>query len=183
MRADAQRNRTRLLEAALHAFSAEGSQDVTLEAIAKQAGVGIGTLYRHFPTREALVEATYRNELARLCDGVDELLAAMPADEALRAWRGRFFDYMATKRELGDALQAVIAAGVNPFAESRGRIVAAMAKLLDAGVGQGLLRGDLSADDLLAGMSGISRATAASPEQRNRLLDLLLDGLRRPPTR
>jgi len=181
MRADAQRNRARLLEAALLAFSAEGSQEVTLEAIAKQAGVGIGTLYRHFPTREALVEATYRNELARLCDGVDELVAAMPADEALRAWRDRFFDYMATKREMGDALRAVIAAGSNPFAESRTRLLQAMSTLLNAGIAQGMLRDDISAEDVLAGMSGISSATADSPQQRDRLLDVLVDGLRRRP--
>jgi AcrR family transcriptional regulator len=181
LRADAQRNRARLLAAALHAFAAEGSKDVTLEAIARQAGVGIGTLYRHFPTREALVEATYRNELARLCDGVDELLATMPADEALRAWRGRFFDYMATKREMGEALQAVIAAGANPFAESRTRLLEAMTSLLDAGIAQGLLRDDITAEDVLAGMSGIAQATAGSPQQRDRLLDVLVDGLRRRP--
>ncbi|MGI8713887.1 MAG: TetR/AcrR family transcriptional regulator [Solirubrobacteraceae bacterium] len=181
LRADAQRNRARLLEVALHAFSAEGSQPVPLEAIAREAGVGIGTLYRHFPTREALAEATYRNELARLCDGVAELLAHLPADQAMRVWRDRFFAYMETKRELREALQAVIAAGANPFAESRGRLVTAMTTLLTAGVKQGTLRDDVSADDVLAAMSGIAQATAGAPEQRDRLLDLLLDGLRRQP--
>src|SRR5580693_9599410 len=96
MRADAQRNRVRLLEAAVRAFSQEGPE-VTLDAIAKDAGVGIGTLYRHFPTREALVEAAYRNELARLGDAVPDLLRTMPADVALRTWMDRFIDYLATK--------------------------------------------------------------------------------------
>src|SRR5271163_2029433 len=123
LRADAQRNRERLLEAAVRAFSAEGP-DVTLDAIAKEAGVGIGTLYRHFPTREALVEAAYRNELGRLCDAADELLATMAADQALRTWMDRFVDYMTTKRGMADALRAVIASGGNPYAQSRDRLTA-----------------------------------------------------------
>src|SRR5689334_24518261 len=85
LRADARRNRDRLLDAAVRAFSQDGP-DVTLDAIAKEAGVGIGTLYRHFPTREALVEAAYRNELARLCDAAADLLATMPPEAALRTW-------------------------------------------------------------------------------------------------
>src|SRR5258705_7895484 len=120
MRADAQRNRIRLLEAAVRAFSQDGP-DVTLEAVAKDAGVGIGTLYRHFPTREALVEAAYRNELARLCDAVADLLQTMPPDEALRTWMDRFVDYMTTKRGMADALRAVIASGGNPYSERRDR--------------------------------------------------------------
>src|SRR3954451_18014185 len=95
LRADARRNRERLLDAAVRAFSQEGPE-VTLDAIAKDAGVGIGTLYRHFPTREALVEAAYRNELERLCDAVTELQASMPPDKAMRVWMDRFIDYMTT---------------------------------------------------------------------------------------
>src|SRR5437879_6401556 len=107
VRADAHRNRQRLLEAARRAF-ASGSPVVTLEAIAREAGVGIGTLYRHFPTREALVEAVYRAELSRLCDSAGELLAAAHApDAALRSWMDRFAEYVATKREMADALRAV----------------------------------------------------------------------------
>ena len=82
----------------MHAFSREDGAEVTLEAIARDAGVGIGTLYRHFPTREALVEAAYRSELARLCDAVPGLLAELPPDQATRAWMDRFVDYMTTKR-------------------------------------------------------------------------------------
>lgn len=96
-----------------------------LDGIAKEAGVGIGTLYRHFPTREALIEAAYRNELARLCDAVPGLLGEMAPDEALRAWMDRYVDYLTTKRGMADALRAVIASGGNPYAQSRGRRAAA----------------------------------------------------------
>ena len=179
LRADAQRNRDRLLEVAVRAFSAEGP-DVTLEAVAREAGVGIGTLYRHFPTREALVEAAYRNELARLCDAAGELLASLPPDEAARTWMDRFVDYMTTKRGMAEALRAVIASGGNPYATSRDQMIAALGKLLSAGAAAGTLRADVEPADLLAGLSGVSLA-AGDPTQRKqarRLLDLLMDGLR-----
>src|ERR1700754_1919170 len=103
-RTDALRNRDRVLSAAVRAFSEHGP-DASVNLIAKEAGVGIGTLYRHFPTREALIEATYRNELARLCDAADDLLASWPADQATRQWMDRFIDYMTTKRGMADALR------------------------------------------------------------------------------
>jgi AcrR family transcriptional regulator len=178
LRADARRNRDQLLEVAARAFSQDGP-DVTLEAIARQAGVGIGTLYRHFPSREALVDAAYRNELARLCDSVDDLLATMPADQALRAWMDQFVDYMTTKRGMGDALRALIASGGNPFSHSRSQLTAAVATLLDAGVKAGVIRSDITSDDVMVSLSGISFATADPDrrEQAGRLLDLLLDAL------
>jgi AcrR family transcriptional regulator len=179
LRADAQRNRDRLLEVAVRAFSRDGP-DVTLDAIAKEAGVGIGTLYRHFPTREALIDAAYRSELARLCDSAADLLRDMPPDEALRAWMDRFADYMTTKRGMGDALRALIASGGDPFSESRGRLTAAVTTLLRAGAAADTLRSDVEPDDVLVSLSGISLATAG-PERRDqagRLLDLLMDGLR-----
>jgi len=178
LRADAQRNRDRLLEVAAHAFAA--GEDPTLEAIAREAGVGIGTLYRHFPTREALVEAAYRNELARLCDAARDLLRTHPPEAALRLWMDRFVDYMTTKRGMKEALRAVMASGANPFAHSRDRLVEALDVLLRAGVEAGTLRPDADATDLLAGLSGVSLA-AGEPAQRpqaGRLLDLLVDGLR-----
>jgi AcrR family transcriptional regulator len=178
LRADAQRNRDRLLEVAAHAFAA--GEDPTLEAIAREAGVGIGTLYRHFPTREALVEAAYRNELARLCDAAADLLRTHPPVAALRLWMDRFVDYMTTKRGMKEALRAVMAAGANPFAHSRDRLVEALDLLLRAGVAAGALRPDADATDLMAGLSGVSMA-AGEPAQRpqaGRLLDLLVDGLR-----
>jgi AcrR family transcriptional regulator len=182
LRADAQRNRDRLLEVAAHAFAA--GDDPTLEAIAREAGVGIGTLYRHFPTREALVEAAYRNELARLCDAAGDLLATSTPERALRAWMDRFVDYTTTKRGMKDALRAVVASGGNPFAHSRDRMVEALDLLLRAGAQAGTLRPDADATDLLAGLSGVSLA-AGEPAQRaqaGRLLDLLLDGLRHGTT-
>jgi AcrR family transcriptional regulator len=178
-RADAQRNRDRLLQVAARAFSQDGP-DVTLDAIARDAGVGIGTLYRHFPTREALVEAAYRSELARLCDAVPDLLEAMPPDEALRTWMDRFVDYMTTKRGMADALRAVIASGGNPYEQSRGALLAAITSLLAAGAAAGAIRGDVAPGDVLASLSGVS-LSAGQPDQRDqasRLLDLLMDGLR-----
>jgi AcrR family transcriptional regulator len=178
LRADAQRNRDRLLEVAAHAFAA--GQDPTLEAIAREAGVGIGTLYRHFPTREALVEAAYRNELARLCDAAGDLLRTNPPETALRLWMDRFVDYMTTKRGMKEALRAVVASGGDPFAHSRDRMVEALDLLLRAGVRAGTLRPDADATDLLAGLSGVSLASGepAQRPQAGRLLDLLVDGLR-----
>jgi AcrR family transcriptional regulator len=183
LRADAQRNRDRLLAVAVRAFSKDGP-DVTLESIARDAGVGIGTLYRHFPAREALVEAVYRNELARLCDAAADLLRAGPPDQATRAWMDRFIDYMITKRGMADALRALIASGGDPFAQSRGRLLGAITMLLAAGAAAGTIRGDVEPGDVLASLSGVSLA-AGEPAQRDqarRMLDLLMDGLRyRPP--
>jgi AcrR family transcriptional regulator len=179
LRADAQRNHDRLLDTAVRAFSRDGP-DVTLDAIAKEAGVGIGTLYRRFPTREALVEAAYRNELARLCDAVADLLQSVPPDEATRAWMDRFVDYITTKRGMADALRAVIASGGDPFAQSRDRLTVAITTLLHAGAAAGTLRPDIEPGDVLVSLSGLSLA-AGEPAQRDqagRLLDLLMDGLR-----
>jgi AcrR family transcriptional regulator len=178
LRADAQRNRDRLLEVAAHAFATGG--EVTLEAIARQACVGIGTLYRHFPTRESLVEAAYRNELNRLCDAAGELLETTPPDTALRAWMDRFVDYMTTKRGMKEALRAVVACGGDPYAHSRDRMIEALGGLLRAGAEAGTLRPDADPADVLACLSGISLASG-EPDQRaqaGRVLDLVVDGLR-----
>jgi AcrR family transcriptional regulator len=178
LRADARRNRDRLLEVAVQAFSED--PEVPLEKIAREAGVGVGTLYRHYPTREVLVEAAYRNELARLCDSVDDLIAAMAPDLALREWMGLFLDYMATKRGLADALRALIATGANPYAQSRTRLLDAIGSLLDAAKTAGLVRDDIAPDDVLVSLSGVALVTG-EPDRRaqaQRLLDLLMDGLR-----
>src|SRR5438477_6222363 len=108
LRADAQRNRDKLLAVATLAFAAEG-EDVALETIAARAGVGIGTLYRHFPNRDALVVAAYQREVDELCAAASELSTQMPADAALRAWAERFADYIATKRAMGAALRSAAA--------------------------------------------------------------------------
>jgi len=177
LRADARRNRDRLLDAAARAFTEHGPE-ATLEAVAKDAGVGIGTLYRHFPTREALVEATYRHELDRLCDAADDLLAELPPDRALRAWMDRFVDYMTAKRGMSDTLRAIIASGGDPYAHSRDRMQAAIGTLLKASAEAGTLRDDVRPEDLLRGVSGVSMVSDEEPEQAGRLLDLLMDGLR-----
>lgn len=125
LRADAQRNRDKILAAAVRVFTEEGL-DAHFERIAKEAGVGTGTLYRNFPTREALIEAAYRNEVARLCDAVPGLLAAMSPPQALRAWTRRFIDYATAKLGMADALRAVVNSGTNPYADSHEMIQAAL---------------------------------------------------------
>ncbi|CDR17045.1 TetR/AcrR family transcriptional regulator [Streptomyces iranensis] len=178
LRADAQRNREKILSAAVRVFAEEGL-DAHLERIAKEAGVGTGTLYRNFPTRELLIEAAYRNELARLCDAAPELLAALPPREALRVWLARFMDYANAKLGMADALRGVVASGVNPYAQSHEMIQDALSRLMDAAVAAGVIRSDIGATDMFAALTGIALASG-KPEQReqaDRLLDLTLDGL------
>jgi AcrR family transcriptional regulator len=180
LRADAQRNRDLVLAAAARAFSKCGLE-ATLDAIAKDAGVGIGTLYRHFPTREALIEAAYRSELAAVCDAAPDLLALMPPADALRTWMDRFVDYMTKKIGMADALRAVIASGADPYAQSRELLVSAIQSLLDASVAAETIRTDICADDVLAGLAGVALSAGSNREQAGRLLDLLMDGLRYRP--
>jgi AcrR family transcriptional regulator len=182
LRADAQRNRDKILAAAVRVFTEEGL-DAHFERIAREAGVGTGTLYRNFATRETLIEAAYRNEVARLCDAVPGLLATMPPREALRAWMGRFIDYATAKLGMADALRAVVASGSNPYAHSHEMIQAALSSLMDAGTTAGAIRSDIGPTDMFAALAGIA-LTSAKPEQREqaeRLLDLTLDGLTPPP--
>ncbi|WP_329377920.1 TetR/AcrR family transcriptional regulator [Streptomyces sp. NBC_01716] len=179
LRADARRNRNKILAAAVRVFAEEGL-DAHLERIAREAGVGSATLYRNFPTREALIEAVYRNEVAQLCDAVPGLLAAQPPYEALRAWTRLFLDYVTAKFGMADALRAIAATGNNPYGRSRDMIRAAITDLMDACVAAGEIRTDISPADLSAALEGIA-LTSASPDQRpraERLLDLTLDGLK-----
>ncbi|MER6034124.1 TetR/AcrR family transcriptional regulator [Streptomyces sp. NPDC101169] len=179
LRADARRNRERILEAAVRAFSDKGP-DVAIDTIAKAAGVGSATLYRHFPTREALIEAAYRNELARVCDSAEKLLADNPPDRAIRLWMDDFIDYVAAKQGMADALRAAVASGADPFAETLDKLGTALGTLLHAGADAGLLRPDIDTLDVGFSLAGVALITSA-PDQRERagrLLDLLLDGLR-----
>jgi len=184
-RADAERNRARLLDAARAAF-ASGREPVTLEQIARDSGVGIGTLYRHFPTREALVEALYRKELADLCASVDDLLATLPPDRALRAWMDRFADYVAAKREMADTLRAVFASGTVTVSHAREELAAAVSAVLaadaDADADARTLRDDVRPEDIVALIVGSFTATslAGGREQLERMFDLLMDAVRRP---
>jgi AcrR family transcriptional regulator len=181
LRVDAERNRARLLEAARAAF-ASGQAPVTLEQIARDADVGIGTLYRHFPTREALVEALYRKELADLCASADDLLAAHTPERALRAWMDRFADYVRAKREMADALRAVFASGSVTVSQAREQLTAAVQTILGAGITSRTLRDDVRAEDIVATIVGMFTATslAGGHEQLERMLDLLMDAVRRP---
>jgi AcrR family transcriptional regulator len=179
VRADAQRNRQRLIEVAREAFNA-GDGKVSLEAVAREAGVGIGTLYRHFPTREALVEAVYRAERARLCETAGELLATLPPDRALRTWMDGFAEYVATKKGMGEALSALVASGAITKSEVREELSAAVRKILQAGAEAGTLRADVEAEDVVVNTVGIFYM-CPFPEARDqaaRLLNLLMDGLR-----
>jgi AcrR family transcriptional regulator len=178
MRADARRNREKVLAVAVELLSrADG--EVPLETIAKQAGVGIGTLYRHFPTRAALIEAVYRHEVDRVCGAADELLAALPADRALRAWMDRSVDYIRTKRGMALALQSIVSSD-ELFATSYRRMVDAVGALLRAGASAGTLRADIEPEDVLRALRGAwSVADEVDGSARaGRLLDLLMDGLR-----
>jgi AcrR family transcriptional regulator len=175
LRADARRNREKLLAAAASAF-AEAGTDASLEAIAREAGVGIGTLYRHFPTREALIEAAYINELERLCGSAPALLAEHPPDFALAEWMDGFVDYAAVKRGMRSALAAVGASQSGVFSGARAQLLEAIALLLAAGVDAGTLRSDVDAEDVLRAMGGVWLVEDA--EQARKLLRLLMDGLR-----
>ena len=179
MRADARQNREKLLAAAAELFANSGVE-VSLEAIAKRAGLGIGTLYRHFPTREALVEAAYRNEVERLCHAAEDLQRNHPPDVALAEWMDRFVTYVAAKRGMADALQSIIASNSELYARTRTQILQAITSLLDGAAASGSIRADVEPEDGLRAMNAIWFVTEDQNwhERSHRLLQLLMDGLR-----
>jgi AcrR family transcriptional regulator len=179
LRADAARNRDKLLDAATRLFIEQGL-DATVDAIAKEAGVGPGTVYRHFPSREALIEAAYRSELDAVCDAAATLLETESPDDALRAWMDKFIDYMTKKIGMGDVLRMIMSSGATPYAHSRERLNVAIELLLGATARAGMTRSDAVADDVLMTLSGIATTSGAPSQQAQarRMLDLLLDGLR-----
>jgi AcrR family transcriptional regulator len=180
-RADARRNRERLLEAASVAFGERGT-DASLEEIARSAGVGIGTLYRHFPTRDALMAEVFRRNVDELCDGADQLLAELPPDEALCEWMQRFVRYVAVKKGLATHLKSVIAADSELFTYSHGRVTGTFESLLTAAKDAGTIRSDVAADDLLHALSGICMVSEGDTQQQGcRMSRLLVDGLRYRP--
>jgi AcrR family transcriptional regulator len=179
LRADAVRNRDTLLAAATRAFAAAETEP-SMRAIARDAGVGIATLYRHFPTREALVDAVYRDQVHRLTHGARDLLLRLPPAEAMRRWMDLFGDWLATKHGMTDTLLAMIEAGEIPHTETREELLAAITVILDAGSAAGDLRTDVSAEDIAASLIGIF-TVAGRPGQRaqaERLLNILMNGLR-----
>ena len=180
LRADAARNRELLLTTARRLFQQADGESVSLEAIARTAGVGIGTLYRHFPTREALVVALYRSELDELSAVADDLLAERPADQALRGWIGRYAEFVATKHGMQDALRLAWSGDGVPVGETRTRVPAVIDRLLTAGAADGTLRADVLADDVTATLVGVFLATprGADEDQRRRMFDIVVDGLR-----
>ncbi|MCA0060320.1 MULTISPECIES: TetR/AcrR family transcriptional regulator [unclassified Mesorhizobium] len=179
LRADAQRNRDRLVEVAASVFAERGI-DASLEEIARRAGVGIGTLYRHFPTREHLVEVVYRREVEGLCAAADELATKHPSDVALEEWMRRFVDYIATKRGLATSLRILLTANANLYSDTSGRVSAALRRLVEAAVAEGTIRGDVDASDVLHALGGIYSApdTPDWRDRSRRLVRLLMDGLR-----
>ncbi|WP_067897757.1 TetR/AcrR family transcriptional regulator [Nocardia vaccinii] len=177
MRADAARNREAVLEAATRTFAASATEP-SMRAIARSAGVGIATLYRHFPTREALVDAVYHDQVQRLTQGAGDLLRRVPPGEAMRAWMDLFGSWLSTKHGMVDTLRSMIDAGEIEQTETRDKLLAAIAEILEAGSATGDLRADVPAEDVAASILGIFTVTNGRSEQAGRLLDLLVDGLR-----
>jgi AcrR family transcriptional regulator len=179
LRADAQRNRDKLLAAAAAQFASAGT-DSSLEAVAKAAGVGVGTLYRHFPTKDALLAAVYRQEVEGLHAAATELLRANPPDEALALWLDRFVAYAATKRGMGEALRKLVNSSEGIGIDVRALLLDAIGTLLNAGVTAGTLRADVTAWDVLRATGSVWQMPDEPgwQEQARRLLGLLMDGLR-----
>nr|ANO42507.1 TetR family transcriptional regulator [Streptomyces sp. SAT1] len=169
-----------MLAAARTAFAAAEDGTVPLEAVARAAGVGIGTLYRHFPTREAMVEAVYAAELDEVTASADTLLAELAAPAALRAWMDRYAAFVAAKRGVIGTLRAGWAAGTIATPATRERLTASIASLLAAGAEAGSLRADVEPDDVLTMLLGVFFAAPAenTAERTGRLLDLIVDALR-----
>ena len=178
-RADSLRNRDQLLGAAKAAF-AEGGPDVALEEVARRAGVGIGTLYRHFPAREALLAAVYRREVEQLTASAERLLAEHPPLEAFERWLHLLVDYLATKRVVAPALQAASAEGARVYAAAGTPVTDAMNRLADRLIGSGAVRSEVRPEDLTRIIMGLAQGYDRpdwAPSAR-RLISILIDGLK-----
>jgi AcrR family transcriptional regulator len=180
-RADALRNRERLIHVAKAAFADVGP-DVSLEEIARRAGVGIGTLYRHFPSRGAVVEAVYRREVQQLAAAATRLMDEARPGEALRAWMRLFVDYIATKKVMAPALGAIVGGLTELYALSGEQITGAIKTLVARAAAAGDIRPDADPDDLLRALVGFTYGSADPGWQASalRLIDLVMDGLRSP---
>jgi AcrR family transcriptional regulator len=178
-RADAQRNRERILEIAKEAFTRSGV-NISLDDVATQAGVGPGTLYRHFPTREALLEGVYRTEVEKLAAAEREFSKTMPAIEALRAWMLLFVDYIATKQIIAPALNALVGENCKVFEASGAQIIGAINSLVKRAIESGDMRPDLDPLDLLRALVGVSNVASAPdwPQSARRLVEILILGSR-----
>jgi AcrR family transcriptional regulator len=178
-RCDAVRNRDRLVEVAADAFSANGVES-SLEEIARTACVGIGTLYRHFPTRDALVEAVYRRNVDQLIEGAEELAATKPADEALAEFMQRFVEYVASKKGLATYLKSMVSADSDLFTQSKKRVHDTIATLIKSAADEGTIRQGIDPDDVIHTLGGfcLMNDVHANPDQGKRVAKLLMDGLR-----
>jgi AcrR family transcriptional regulator len=178
-RADAQRNRERILEVAKQAFTRSGA-DTSLDDIAKQAGVGPGTLYRHFPTREELLKAVYRNELENLATAEEKFAETMPPVEALRAWLLLFVDAVAAKQIIAPALNTLVGDHKKVFEASYAQMHEAIRRLVKRAVKSGDIRKDLDPMDLLRALVGVANVASSPDWQQSarRLVDILIAGSR-----
>jgi AcrR family transcriptional regulator len=177
LRADARLNQDRILAAAAAEFARAGAQ-ASLKDIARAAGVGIGTLYRHFPTRERLVEATYRNEVVRVCAAAPDLLASLAPVAALRAWMMQFLGFLAAKHGMADALRVILTDDEDRL-QTRRLLTGALALLIAAGEREGTVRPGTDPTDVLLSLGGIS-LIAGEPgheDRAARLVALLMQGI------
>jgi len=176
-RIDAQQNRERILEAAKDAFTRSGAS-TSLDDIAKQAGVGPGTLYRHFPTRDALLEAVYRTEVEKLAASARDFGESMPPLDALRAWMLLFVDYIAAKQIIAPALNTLVGGPSKLYEGSRGQIQGAIDALAKRAIQSGDIRSDLDPFDLLRALIGVAHVASSPdwPQSAKRLVDILITG-------
>jgi AcrR family transcriptional regulator len=181
-RADGQRNRERLTQAAKAAFADIGPE-VSLDEIARRAGVGIGTLYRHFPTRDAIVEAVYRREVQQLADAATRLSDTLPPGEALHQWMRLFVDYIATKKLIGSALGSIVGGVSELYMASGLLIIGAINDLVARASASGDIRADVDPNDVLRGLVGFTYGNSDPAWEASalRLIDILMDGLRPAP--
>ena len=178
-RMDAQRNRERILEVAKDAFARSGA-GTSLDDIAKQARVGAGTLYRHFPTRDALLEAVYRTEVEKLAAAEPKLALDLSPIEALRAWMLLFVDYIATKQIIAPALNTLLGGPSKVYEASGAQITGAVRALVERAIESGDMRRDLDPLDLLRALIGVSNVASGPDWQQSakRLVDILITGSR-----
>ena len=177
-RADAERNRIRLLKTAKAAFAEKGP-GASLDEIARTAGVGAGTLYRHFPTRDALIEAVYRNELEQLVAAAARLAETHSATGALREWLLLFVDYMATKHGMHEALNSIVGGTSELYSASTEQLRRAIAELIDRAIANGDVRLDLDPLDLLRALAGVANVSAGpdGKQAAKRMVDILIAGM------
>jgi AcrR family transcriptional regulator len=178
-RTDAQRNRERILEVAKQAFTRSGA-NASLDDIAKEAAVGAGTLYRHFPTRDALIEAVYRTEVEKLAAAGKKFSETLPPIEALRAWMLLFIDHIATKQIIGPALNSLVGGPSKLYEGSRSQVQGAINSLVRRAIRSREIRRDLEPFDLLRALIGVSHVASGPDWQQSarRLVDILITGSR-----